>query len=139
MKTSFRLFIVTFLIYFVIDVAYNLAIGMDIDHYYFSQSGVLAALNTQPAYPATFLIFFILISYANVRLVIIPAIAKNSVKESAISGFVLGLTAYATMALPMLWQIKGFPFQLTIIHILSGGLLSLITASLTTYVHLKYW
>ena len=139
MSKNIKLFISALLIYIILDVAYNLLVGMRIDHHFLKEAGILSIYNEKPAYSWTIALFFIIISYANFRLAILPAVALKDIVKAVRAGLILGVAAYATLALPLLWSIKNYPVELVVIHIVGGGLLSLATSALTTTIYLKCW
>lgn len=135
---SKTLYFTAFLIYVVVDVGYNVAIGLKLDNAFYEKAGILPILNTQIVLPWTLLVFFILIALANFVLVIVPAIQQKSIQQAFIHGFLLGITAYATFALPFIWLIKNYPALLSLIHILLGGIFSALTSGITTLLYFRY-
>ena len=137
MKKNIYAFIIAFFSYIFIDVAYNLAIGLKIDHYFLEKANILDIYYEQPKHLYLLLVFFILIAIANVELVVKNAVAKKSIAIALKHGFLLGATAYATLALPLAWSIKSYPLELPVVHIITGGIFSLFTSGFTTWVILR--
>ncbi len=131
------LYLIAFFTYFILDVGYNLIIGLRLDNYYYKKAGIENIIATEPQYLSTIPLFFIIIVAANIRLVINQALEKRSIPLALVNGFLLGVACYATFALPLLWLIKDYPFNLAVIHIVLGGLLSLATSGFTTWLALR--
>tara|TARA_B100001093_G_scaffold149175_1_gene141929 strand:- start:5968 stop:6204 length:237 start_codon:yes stop_codon:yes gene_type:complete len=75
----------------------------------------------------------------NLVLVIKPAISKKSLSDALIKGFLLDIVAYATFALPSAWSIQKYRQTLALINILGGGVFSLFTSGVTTFIGLKIY
>ena len=140
-KNNFLLYLIAYLIAFFIyafvDSLYQLVIGLKIDAFFYKRQGIQDIYNTKPQYLYLILVFFILIAYANLVLSILPAIKKKNIFIALHNGFTLGIVAYATFAFPLAWSIKNYPIALAFIHVFTGGLFSLITSGLTTWIYLK--
>ncbi len=126
------------LIYAAFDIAYQAAVGLRI----FSQlveSAGLRHLYGQPSPIGMALmgVFFLLIALANMRLCVLPAIAARSVPIAARNGALFGTAAYATLGLTNAWSLPDFPLVLALVITAEGCVLSLVTSSLTTWLHLR--
>ena len=136
-KRNLYLFSLAVMSYFIVDVLYNVLVGMKIDAYYYEKSGIIDIYALSPQAPVLFVLFFIIIGLANVVLVIQPSISVRSVSRALSHGFLLGVTAYGTFALPCAWSIKNYPLMLAFIHIVGGGVFSMVASGLTTYLDLR--
>ena len=139
-------FLAAFLVYTVIDVAWNISpIARGMYESLYDESG-----NTEmfDAYGRqmdawggiemlALLVFLLLIAFGNSYLAIEPAIKENNLLKAVKNSFVLGCAAYATYIVPIFLQISTWPAILVPIDILIGGILSLITSTVITYVVLR--
>lgn len=139
-------FLAAFVVYTVIDVGWNIspiAVGMYERLYDASGNDVL--LDQFGREPETWgveqglalLAFLGLIALANTYLAIEPALRENSLATAMRNSFVLGCAAYATYIVPIYLILSTWPGVLVPIDILVGGLLSLITSTVVTYVTLR--
>ena len=79
-----------------------------------------------------------MIAFANLVLVKQPAIKQQSVVQALGQGFVLGIAAYATFALPLAWMLKDYPLVMAPIHIVGGGMFSMLTSGVTVFFYLRF-
>ena len=140
---QFVRFIAAFIIYAVIDIAWNLspiAVGM-YARFHEASGSPLSDIQRDSLNSIGFLfagiIFFALIAYANSRFAIEPAIRERSVRLAMVNSAVLGCAAYATYIVPVFLIIRDWPGALVPIDIIIGGLLSLITSTIVTAVALR--
>ena len=133
------MFLIAIVAYIFVDVCYNLTIGMSIDLYFYEQAGIIDIYTMSSNAIILFLIFFLIIALGNLVLVIKPAISKKSLSDALIKGFLLGIVAYATFALPSAWSIQKYPQTLALIYILGVGIFSLFTSVVTTFIGLKIY
>ena len=139
-------FIAAFLVYTVIDVGWNLSpIARGMYESLYEASGNDALLDAFGKQPDTWggfevlalLAFLLLIAFANSHLAIEPAVKENSLRRAVQNSFVLGCAAYATYIVPIFVMMSTWPAILVPVDILIGGLLSLITSTVITYVTLR--
>ena len=130
-------YIIAFLVYVIVDSAYQVIMGLKIDSFFLAQAGIKDIYYTVPKHLYLIAVFFVIIAIANVRLVVERAIEKKNVKMALKDGFLLGVVAYATFALPLVWGIKDYPLMLAVIHIVGGGFFSLCTSGITTWLLLR--
>ncbi len=139
-------FIAAFLTYTIIDVGWNLspiARGMYESLYEASGNDVLLdrfgrQMDTWGgAEILALLVFLSLIAFANSYLAIEPAVKENNLLKAVKNSFVLGCAAYATYIVPIFLMLSTWPTILVPVDILIGGLLSLITSTVVTYVTLR--
>ena len=83
------------------------------------------------------LAFLVLIALANSYLAIEPAVQEGNLARAMKNSFVLGCAAYATYIVPIFLMLSTWPAVLVPVDILIGGLLSLITSTVVTYVTLR--
>ena len=139
-------FIAAFVVYTVIDVGWNLSpIATGMYKSLYDESGNTELLDTfgRPmdtwggAQFLSLLAFLLLIALANSYLAIEPALKEGSLRRAMQNSFVLGCAAYATYIVPIYLNLSTWPTVLVPIDILIGGLLSLITSTVVTYVALR--
>ena len=139
-------FVAAFLVYAVIDVGWNVSpIAVNMYTSLYEASGNDALLDRFGKQPDTWggaeilalLAFFLLIALANSYLAIEPAVKENNLRRAVQNSFVLGCAAYATYIVPIFLMMSTWPAMLVPIDILIGGLLSLITSTIVTYVTLR--
>ena len=140
---QFVRFIAAFIIYAVIDIAWNfspIAVGM-YARFHEASGSPLSDIQRDNLNSIGFVIagivFFALIAYANSRFAIEPAIRERSVRPAMVNSAVLGCAAYATYIVPVFLIIRDWPGALVPIDIIIGGLLSLITSTIVTAVALR--
>ncbi len=140
---QFVRFIAAFIIYAVIDIAWNfspIAVGM-YARFHEASGSPLSDIQRDNLNGIGFIfagiIFFALIAYANSRFAIEPAIRERSIRLAMVNSAVLGCAAYATYIVPVFLIIRDWPGALVPIDIIIGGLLSLITSTIVTAVALR--
>lgn len=140
---QFVRFIAAFIIYAVIDIAWNfspIAVGM-YARFHEASGSPLSDIQRDNLNSIGFvfagIIFFALIAYANSRFAIEPALRERSVRLAMVNSAVLGCAAYATYIVPVFLIIRDWPGALVPIDIIIGGLLSLITSTIVTAVALR--
>jgi len=143
---SYIRFLGAFVVYTVIDVGWNIspiAVGMYERLYEASGNDVLLDEFGREmdmwggGQMLALLAFLVLIALANTYLAIEPALRENSLARAMKNSFVLGCAAYATYIVPIYLILSTWPGVLVPIDILIGGLLSLITSTVVTYVTLR--
>ena len=139
-------FIAAFLVYTIIDVGWNLSpIAQNMYNSLYEASGNDALLDRFGKSPDTWggaeilalLAFLLLIALANSYLAIEPAVKENNLRRAMQNSFVLGCAAYATYIVPIFLMLSTWPTILVPVDILIGGLLSLVTSTIVTYVTLR--
>ena len=139
-------FIAAFLVYAIVDVVWNVSpIAVAMYERLHEASGSDVLRDTFGKQPDTWggmeflslLAFFVLIAFANVYLAIEPAVKERSLGIAVRNSFALGCAAYATYIVPIFVAFADWPAALVPIDILIGGLLSLITSTVVTYVVLR--
>ncbi|MDE2695136.1 MAG: DUF2177 family protein [Chloroflexota bacterium] len=139
-------FLGAFVVYTVIDVGWNISpIATGMYERLYDASGNDVLLDQFGREPDTWgveqglalLAFLGLIALANTYLAIEPALRENSLSRAMKNSFVLGCAAYATYIVPIFLILSTWPGVLVPIDILIGGVLSLITSTVVTYVTLR--
>jgi len=139
-------FIAAFLVYAVVDIVWNVSpIAVGMYERLHEASGSDALLDAYGKQMDTWggveilalLAFFLLIAFANTYLAIEPAVRERNLGKAARNSFALGCAAYATYIAPIFVTFSSWPAALVPIDILIGGLLSLITSTVVTYVTLR--
>ena len=138
-------FLAAFVVYAVVDVVWNISpIARSMYENLHEASGSDKILDTFGKQMDTWgggemlalLAFFVLIALANSVLAIEPAVKEGNLRKAMQNSFVLGCAAYATYIAPIFVTFADWPGALVPIDILIGGLLSLITSTVVTYVTL---
>ncbi|MEO0600068.1 MAG: DUF2177 family protein [Myxococcota bacterium] len=131
---SLPLFVQAFVTYVVVDVAYQAILGFHLMTWFIERAGL------QEVYVAPsgrglvmMLLFFVLIAWANVQLVIRPAIAARDVGQALRNGALLGAACYGTLGLTNGWSIRDFALGSTIAIVAEGIVFSMVTSGLTTW------
>ncbi len=137
-------FAAAFVVYTVIDVGWNvspLARGMYDRLYEASGNDALLDSFGKDTWGGgeilALLAFLALIALGNSYLAIEPAVKERSLRRAMKNSVVLGCAAYATYIVPIFLMMSTWPAVLVPIDILIGGLLSLITSTVVTYVTLR--
>ena len=139
-------FLAAFVVYTVIDVGWNISpIATGMYERLYDASGNDVLLDQFGREPDTWgaeqglalLAFLGLIALANTYLAIEPALREGSLQRAMRNSFVLGCAAYATYIVPIFLILSTWPGVLVPIDILIGGILSLITSTVVTYVTLR--
>lgn len=137
MKISILKYLSVFVTYFIVDVAYQLIIGMNLSKNLQKEAGIDDLFVSDVQHPILILIWFTIMTIAIVKLVVEPAVKLKSLKSAAIKGLLLGVTAYATLALPNGWSLVNYPLFLVCEIVLEGVLFAPIAATFTTWWLIK--
>lgn len=136
MNSNVKMYLSVFFIYFAVDVAYQLLFGLNFSSNEYANAGFTDVLATAPRYPILFLFFFILITITNVELAVKPALEKENLNLAIRNGFLIGITAYGTLAMTNTWSFNNFPLTVMFAIIFEGILFSTIASGLTTKIFL---
>ena len=141
---QFVRFVAAFVVYAVIDVAWNvspIALGMYARIHAAADSPLEEIGKSPMTWGASeglaILAFFALIALANSRFAIEPALRENSIGIAMRNSALLGCAAYATYIVPIYMSIANWPGVLVPIDIIIGGLLSLITSTAIVWLTLR--
>ena len=132
-----KLFLSILIIYFVVDVAYQVAYGMNNIRSIYDAAGISPIMNETPAYLATIPLFFVVMAFVLLQVVVEPAIEKRSAGLAFFNGALVGVGSYGTLAVVLLWQIKGFPVSAGFAILLEGLLFPTIASGATVWWALR--
>jgi len=118
MKKIIRLYLVSLIAFFVIDVVW---LGLIAAQMYRRYLGHLMA--PQVNWSAA-IFFYLLFIGGIVYFAVIPALQQNSFKQAILRGAVFGLITYATYDLTNLATLRDWPLAITLIDLAWGTLLS---------------
>ncbi len=127
-----RLFIISFVIFFAVDLLW---LGLIAKSLYQNYLGHLLS-DTVKWIPA--LIFYVLFLLGLVLFVIIPGIDKTSIYHVMVYGALFGLIAYATYDLTNLATLKDWPIKITLIDLTWGTFLGFSVSTITYLINLLF-
>jgi uncharacterized membrane protein len=129
MLTFLKLYGITFIIFFAIDLFW---LGVVAKNIYKQQLGELMSptVNWIAA-----IIFYLLFIGGLVYFVLMPAVESGSIAKALLNGALFGLITYATYDLTNLATLKGWPIQITIIDLAWGTFLGASTSTLAYLVN----
>ena len=93
-------------------------------------------LRTPPNWPVAFL-FYGLFIVGLIYYAVEPAIIEKSIKKAAIAGAIFGFFTYMTYDLTNLATLKNWPYQIAIIDIIWGIILSASVSLISTFIYLQ--
>lgn len=137
MKKNILKYLSVFVSYFIIDVAYQMTIGIKLSSEFQKKAGIDDIFVSEVQNPILILIWFAIMTVAIVKLVVEPAVELKSLKLAALKGLLLGVTAYATLALPNGWSLENYPIALVLEVVLEGVLFAPIASVFTTWWMIK--
>jgi uncharacterized membrane protein len=129
MLTFLKLYGITFIIFFAIDLFW---LGVVAKNIYKQQLGELMSptVNWIAA-----IIFYLLFIGGLVFFVLMPAVESGSIAKALLHGALFGLITYATYDLTNLATLKGWPIQITLIDLAWGTFLGASTSTLAYLVN----
>lgn len=129
MLTFLKLYGITFIIFFAIDLFW---LGVVAKNIYKQQLGELMSptVNWVAA-----IIFYLLFIGGLVFFVIMPSVESGSITKALLHGALFGLITYATYDLTNLATLKGWPIQITLIDLAWGTFLGASTSTLAYWVN----
>lgn len=133
MKTTILKYLSVFVVYFIVDVTYQVTFGIQFSQRIQEEAGIKEIFATDIQNPILILIWFAIMTTAIVKLVVEPAVEAKSIKVAALKGLLLGVTAYGTLALPNGWSIADYPMTLVLEVIMEGVLFAPIASVVTTW------
>lgn len=125
------------LVYFVVDVAYQILFGIPFAAHLQEKAGI-SGIYAESIRPELIGLWFIIITVAIVHLVVDPAVKEGSVGQAVVKGVLLGVAAYATLGLANGWSLANFPLMLVAEITLEGVLFAPIAAAVTTWWMLRW-
>jgi uncharacterized membrane protein len=129
MMTFLKLYVVSFVVFFAIDLLW---LGIIAKNLYQKQIGHL--LKTDVNWIAAIL-FYLVFIVGLVVFVLMPSVAKGDLWQTVLLGALFGFISYATYDLTNLATLKDWPLQVTFIDLAWGTFLG---ASTSTVAHLLY-
>ncbi len=133
MKTTILKYLSVFVIYFILDVTYQILFGIQFAQDVQEEAGIKEIFATDVQNPILILIWFAIMTTAIVKLAVEPAVEAKNIKSAACKGLLLGITAYATLALPSGWSLVNYPITLVFEVIMEGVLFTPVASVVTTY------
>ena len=132
-----KLFFFTMAVYFVVDVIYQVAFGINFNQGQYETAGIDGIFADPPRHLYLIVVFFVLIALANLILVVKPSITDRSVPNAAKKGALLGLTAYGTLAMTTTWTIADYPVASGIAIAAEGTVFSCVASAAATWWALR--
>jgi uncharacterized membrane protein len=116
-------YILTFIVFFIIDMAWLGFIAKDLYKKYLGD-----LLSEQVNWVAA-IIFYVLFIVGVFIFAILPSVEKNSLSSAVTLGALFGFFTYATYDLTNLATLKGWPKNIVIIDIIWGSVLTAIVST----------
>ncbi|MEM7092296.1 MAG: DUF2177 family protein [Actinomycetota bacterium] len=136
-RNDVQLFLAIVVVYFVVDVLYQVAFGIRFNTDQYERAGIDGIFADPPRHLYLFVVFFAVIGLANLVLVVKPSIVERSVRSAAKKGALLGLTAYGTLAMTTTWSIADYPLASAIAIASEGTFFSAATPAAITWWALR--
>lgn len=122
---NIKLYFLTFVVFFLIDIVWLAVISKNIYKQY------LGGLMKENINWTAALLFYALFIVGLVFFVINPALAKNSLQYAILAGGLFGLIAYATYDLTNLATLKDWPVFITVIDLIWGTFVCAATSGVS--------
>lgn len=122
-----KLFLVAFLVFLVIDLAW---LGLIAKNLYKKHLGFI--MSEKVNWTAA-IIFYVIFIVGIIIFVVMPALETGSIRKVLINGALFGLVTYATYDLTNLATLEKWPVKITIIDLIWGTFLS-TSVSLITFL-----
>ncbi|TWU13245.1 hypothetical protein CA54_20780 [Symmachiella macrocystis] len=113
-----KLYCCTLLCFFVIDMVWLVLIARG-----FYQKHLGFMLKDNPNWPAA-IVFYLLFVFGLLIFVIVPSLDASSTKKVLILGCLYGVITYATYDLTNLATVKNWPWIVTVVDMIWGGVLA---------------
>lgn len=137
MKNRLTQFVLIFVTYIVVDVAYQLSVGLKFMGGLYESAGIRDVISEQPNHAWTILFFFVMIAFVLLKLAVQPAIETGQYRAAIQNGALVGIAAYGTTGLVFLWTITGFPFLALGEFLVEGIVFCSVSSGLTAYLVLR--
>jgi len=118
MKYYLKLFLITMLSFFLIDMLW---LGIIAQSFYKKHLGYIMAQN--PNWIAA-VIFYVIFIIGIIVFVLLPGFQKDSLKSTLVHACFFGVLTYATYDLTNLATLEDWPVIVTIVDIIWGGVLT---------------
>jgi uncharacterized membrane protein len=128
MLTFIELFIISFIMFIVVDLIWLGFIAKDLYRKYLGDF-----LSPNPNWKAA-MIFYVLFIVFLVIFVLLPGVDKQSLTYVMLYGAMFGFITYATYDLTNLATLKNWPIQITIIDLMWGTFLGFSVSTLSYLV-----
>ena len=102
MKNRLTQFVLIFVTYIVVDVAYQLSVGLKFMGGLYESAGIRDVMSEQPNHAWTILFFFVMIAFVLLKLAVQPAIETGQYRAAIQNGALVGIAAYGTTGLVFL-------------------------------------
>jgi uncharacterized membrane protein len=129
MLTFMKLYGITFIIFFAIDLFWLGVVAKNIYKQY------LGELMSPTVNWVAAIIFYLLFIGGLVFFVLMPAVDAGSIGKALLYGALFGLITYATYDLTNLATLKGWPIEITLIDLAWGTFLGASTSTLAYLVY----
>ncbi len=113
-----KLYCCTLLCFFAIDMVWLVLVAQG---FYQKHLGFL--LKDNPNWPAA-IVFYLLFVFGLLVFVIVPSLDAGSMKKVLVLGCLYGVITYATYDLPNLATVKNWPWIVTVVGMIWGGVLA---------------
>jgi len=127
----FKIYLITFLIFFIIDIFW---LGFIANNFYNKYIGFLMKPNIN--WTAAIL-FYLLFIVGLVLFVIMPAVEKESWTHAILFGALFGLICYATYDLTNLATLKDWPLLVTVVDLLWGTTLGALVSLIAYFISIR--
>jgi len=137
MKTALLKYTSVFFVYFTIDLTYQITFGMQFSQRIQEEAGIKEIVASEIQNPILILIWFAIMTTAIVKLAVEPAVEAKSIKKAVHKGVLLGVTSYATLALPNGWSLANYPLALVFEITMEGVVFAPVASGVTAWWLLK--
>ena len=127
-RAALRSYAVAVVVFLVLDLVWLTVVARRL------YDELLGPLLADPVRPVPAVLFYALFVAGLVHFVVLPALARDSVRWAVGSGAFFGLVTYATWDLTSLSVLDGFPAALVPIDLAWGAVLSATVCAVTTLV-----
>lgn len=121
-------YLLTFAVFFIIDMAWLGFIAKDIYRKYLG-----SFLSDNVNWTAAFIFYFLFVAGIFI-FAILPAIEKDSLRAAVVMGALFGFFTYATYDLTNLSTLKGWPLTIVFIDIVWGAILTGLVSTAGFYI-----
>ncbi|MEM8922666.1 MAG: DUF2177 family protein [Actinomycetota bacterium] len=124
-------------IYLVVDVGYQAAFGINQMSSQFENAGIDDVMSSAPQYAWTIPIFFLVMAFVLLKVVVLPAVERGSVRTAFVNGALVGIASYGTLALVLLWSLLDYPPEAAGLVLVEGLLFPTISSGVTAWLFLR--
>lgn len=127
MKPYINIFVVTSIIFLLIDAIWLRFVAWPLYQRYIGH--LLKTVNVLPAF-----VFYVIYVLGMIFFVINPNLNNFELSKVLLTGFFFGVVAYATYDLTNMATLKDWPWTITIIDVIWGGFVTMVTTTIVTYI-----